>query len=125
MTHKRWFAVLALIATTASAQDPVATDSDKYRVLLENDQVRILAYEDQPGARTQMHSHPAFVVVALVPFERRLELEDGRRLTRKFAAGDVIYSKGETHIGENIGSTPTRIIMVELKQPPAGPAPNR
>ena len=31
--------------------------------------------------------------------------------------GDVIYSNGESHIGENIGTTPTQVIMVEMKEP--------
>jgi hypothetical protein len=37
----------------------------------------------------------------------------------------VLYSGGETHIGENVGQTPTRVIIVELKaaarRPSAGP----
>lgn len=97
------------------AQDPTATDHDKYRVLLENDRVRVLAYSDEPGAKTQRHRHPAFVVYAIAPFKRKLTLGDGRELMREFKAGDVLYSNGEVHIGENIGTTPTQIIMVEIK----------
>ncbi|MEZ5650494.1 MAG: hypothetical protein R3E87_08085 [Burkholderiaceae bacterium] len=125
MTPARWPAMLALVAASASAQDPIATDGDKYRVLLENEQVRVLAYEDQPGARTQWHTHPGFVVVALAPFERRLTLDDGRRLTRRFDTGEVLFSKGETHLGENIGTTPTRVIMIELKRAPVTTASGR
>lgn len=119
MTHRfPLLAALVLWGGAASAQDPVHTDGDKYRVLLENDQVRVLAYTDRPGERTQPHAHPAFVVYALAPFKRQLTLPDGRRLVREFKAGDVMYSPGEGHIGENIGSTPTQIIMVELKAAP-------
>jgi hypothetical protein len=71
--------------------------------------------QDLPGARTREHPHPAFIVYAAAPFKRRLTLGDGRVLTREFKAGDVIYSNGETHIGENVGETPTRVIMVEIK----------
>lgn len=109
-------ALLALLAQAAAAQDPVGTDGDKYRVLLDNEQVRILAYTDQPGATTHQHRHPAFVVYALGPFKRKLVLADGRTMMREFKAGDVMYSAGETHIGENVGQTATQIIMVELKQ---------
>lgn len=114
----RPFLLLLPFAFAASAQaaDPVATDGDKYTVLLENDRVRVLAYADQPGDRTQAHEHPAFVVYALAPFKRRLHLADGRTLVREFKAGDVLYSNGEAHVGENVGTTPTRIIMVELKK---------
>jgi hypothetical protein len=105
------------LSAAANAADPVATDGDKYKVLLDNDQVRVLAYTDQPGDRTQPHEHPAFVVYALAPFKRRLQLADGRTLVREFKAGDVLYSNGEAHVGENIGTTPTQIIMVEMKKP--------
>lgn len=115
----RLLALPTLICLSAAviAADPVATDGDKYKVLLDNDRVRVLAYTDQPGDRTQPHEHPAFVVYALAPFKRRLQLADGRSLVREFKAGDVLYSNGEAHVGENIGTTPTQIIMVELKPP--------
>jgi hypothetical protein len=107
---------LALLAGPAVAQhDPTATDGDKYRVVLENARVRVLAYDDRPGEKTHLHRHPSFVVVALGPFERRIALEDGRTMKRAFAAGDVLFSNGEAHIGENVGTTPTRVIMIELK----------
>jgi quercetin dioxygenase-like cupin family protein len=115
--HARLLFTCALLATctAASAQDPTATDGDKYKVLLDNAQVRVLEYSDLPGQRTQQHQHPAFVVYALAPFKRVLRLADGRTMTREFKAGDVLYSSGETHIGENVGTTPTRVLMVELK----------
>ena len=104
-----------LLPSCVLAQDPVHTDGDKYKVLLENAQVRVLEYTDQPGQGTQRHRHPAFVVYALAPFRRTLTLEDGRVVTREFRAGDVMFSNGETHIGENAGNTATRVLMIELK----------
>lgn len=97
------------------AQDPVQTDGDKYKVLLENEQVRVLEYTDQPGQRTSQHRHPAFVLYALTPFKRTLTLPDGRVLSREFQTGDVLFSPGEQHVGENTGSTATRVLMIELK----------
>lgn len=114
---------LALLARAALAQDPVATDGDKYTVLLDNDQVRVLAYADRPGERTHEHRHPAFVVIALAPFKRRLVLADGRTLVREFKTGEVVYSAGETHVGENVGTTRTQVIMVELKSARAAGRP--
>lgn len=95
--------------------DPVITDGDKYTVLLDNARVRVLSYADSPGQRTHQHRHPAFVLYALAPFKRRLTLADGRVLNRSFRAGDVLYSDGEAHIGENTGDTPTQVILIELK----------
>jgi len=106
---------LGCLCGAVLAQDPALTDGDKYRVLLDNARVRVLAYSDRPGDRTQRHEHPAFVVYALAPFKRRLTLADGRQVEREFKAGDVMYSNGESHIGENIGTTPTQVLMVEIK----------
>ena len=58
----------------AFAQDPVHTDGDKYKALLENECVRVLEYRDQPGEKTDQHQHPAFVLYALSSFERTLTL---------------------------------------------------
>lgn len=107
--------LVALLACPALAQDPLQTDGDKYRLLLENDCVRVLDYADQPGDKTHEHQHPAFVLYALGPFKRSLTLPNGKVLTREFKQGDVIWSEGQTHIGENIGQTPTHVVIVELK----------
>lgn len=99
----------------ADAQDAVQTDGDKYKVVLEDAQVRILEYRDLPGEKTHLHKHPQFVVVAMAPFRRRLHLADGRVLTREFKTGDVIHSQGESHVGENVGTSPTHVLLIEIK----------
>ncbi len=113
---------LALLAPRAEAQDAVVTDGDKYKVVLENHCVRVLDYRDQPGEKTHQHHHSAFVLYALSPFERTLTLPDGKVLKRSFKAGDVMWSDAQTHIGENIGTTPTHVLIVELKTTPAADA---
>ncbi|MFT3953514.1 MAG: hypothetical protein QM722_03650 [Piscinibacter sp.] len=126
MPHNRFATLLlATVPLAAAAQDATITDPDKYRVLLDNHCVRVLSYRDEPGARTHEHHHPDFVVVALAPFRRSLQLPDGRRLERDFQAGDVMWSPAQTHIGENIGSTPTQVVMVELKPQSASAACGR
>jgi beta-alanine degradation protein BauB len=108
-------AALALNATSAAAQDPAHTDGDKYKVRFENSRVRVLEYRDLPGEKTHEHRHPAFVLYAVGPFKRRIHLPDGKVLMREFKAGDVMWSDAQTHIGENVGDTPTHVIMVEMK----------
>lgn len=108
-----------LLATSALAQDAVQTDGDKYKVLLENDCVRVLDYQDAPGEKTHQHRHPAFVLYALSAFRRSLTLPDGRVLVREFKPGDVMWSAAQTHIGENIGASATHVLIVEQKSPAA------
>ena len=113
-------AALVCSSLATNAQDATQTDGDKYKVKLENPQVRVLEYRDLPGEKTHQHRHPQFVVVAMSPFSRRIHLPDGRTMTREFKAGDVIYSDGETHIGENIGGAPTHVLLIEMKAPKVG-----
>src|SRR5512135_559417 len=54
------------------ALDPTTTDPDKYKVIFENDRVRVLEYRDKPGDRTSPHEHPDSVMYTLSSFERRL-----------------------------------------------------
>ncbi len=95
--------------------DPVNTDGDKYKVLLENEKVRVLEYRDVPGAKTAMHYHPDFVVCSLSSFKRRLVLGSGKTMEREFKIGEVLWNPAHEHIGENTGTTDTHVIIVELK----------
>jgi hypothetical protein len=103
------------VPVLAFAQDPVKTDGDKYKVIFENDCVRVLDYKDRPGDRTQQHKHPAFVLYSLSTFKRSVTLPDGKILQRQFKEGDVMWSDSQTHIGTNTGDTPTHVILVEMK----------
>ena len=56
--------------------DPVATNPDHYKVVFENDRVRVLEYTDRPGDRTTPHEHPDSVMHTLSSFRRRLSSGD-------------------------------------------------
>ena len=99
------------------AQDPVKTDFDKYKVVLENERVRVLEYRDKPGDKTTMHAHPDFVVVSRSAFKRRLTLPGGKSATREFKSGEVMWTDAQSHMGENIGDTDTHVLIIELKEP--------
>ena len=105
----------ALSVGAVFAQDPIVTDPDKYKVVFENDWVRVLDYRDRPGEKTHQHRHPAFVLYALTAFQRSLQLPDGRTLQRQFREGDVMWSDAQEHIGMNTGNTPTHVLIVEMK----------
>jgi quercetin dioxygenase-like cupin family protein len=101
--------------TKGMAPDPIVTDGDKYHVVLENDHVRVLRYQDKPGDKTHPHHHDEFVLYALSPFRRRLIFPDGTVKERDFKPGDVIWMPEQIHTGENIGATDTDVLIVEQK----------
>jgi quercetin dioxygenase-like cupin family protein len=99
----------------SAMDDPTTTDPDKYKVVFENDRVRVLEYRDEPGANTNPHDHPDSVMVTLSGFDRRLTVGEQSRDVR-IEAGEVRWLDAQRHSGENTGSTPTHVIFVELKE---------
>jgi len=100
--------------------DPTVTDPDHYRVVFENERVRVLEYHDVPGDRTHRHVHPDSVMCTLSSFRRAIE-RDGRRVEVELAAGEVRWLDAQEHLGENIGDSETRAVFVELKGAAAQP----
>ena len=101
--------------------DPVTSNPDLYRVLMENDRVRVLEYRDHPGDLTTPHAHPDSVMVTLSRFDRRLH-QGGRTADVTLEAGVARWLPAQEHAGENIGATETHVVFVELKEPAAGSA---
>lgn len=107
--------LLAVVSVGSYAQDSVVTDPDKYKVIFENECVRVLDYKDMPGQKTQQHKHPAFILYSLSSFKRDIQLPDGKILQREFKPGDVMWSNAQTHTGFNSGDTPTHVVLIETK----------
>jgi beta-alanine degradation protein BauB len=107
--------LLALLWTTAHGQDPVKTSPQYYKVLLENDQVRVLEYRLKAEEKEAMHSHPAGVVYVLSGGKLKFSYPDGRTEERAAAAGETIWREPTTHAVENIGDTEAHAIAVDLK----------
>jgi quercetin dioxygenase-like cupin family protein len=101
--------------------DPTVTNADHYRVILENDKVRVLEYTDGPGDETTPHEHPDSVMYTLSSFKRRLMSGDFQ-MEVELDAGTVLWLPAQQHHAKNIGQTPTHVVFVELKAPGAGPA---
>ena len=96
--------------------DPTTTDPDKYKVIFENDRVRVLEYRDEPGQKTSPHEHPDSLMYTLSGFQRRLIGESGAGREVALEPGEARWLDAQTHSGENIGSTPTHVLFVELKE---------
>ena len=105
--------------------DPIETNPELYRLLFDNDRVRVLEYRDGPGDATRPHTHPDSVMITLSAFRRRLR-SGGRETDIELPAFQARWLDGQEHSGTNIGQTPTHTIFVELKEPAErGDAPGR
>jgi hypothetical protein len=94
--------------------DPTYTDPDKYKTIFENDRVRVLDYRDTPGSKTKPHRHPNSVLLTLSDFRRRLTV-DNDVAEVALETGRALWRPAEIHAGENIGTTDTHVVFVELK----------
>lgn len=106
----------------------MVTNPEHYKVVFENERVRVLEYTDAPGDVTTPHRHPDSVMYTLSSFRRRLVSGEQQREV-ELGSGSVGWLPAQEHHGENIGDTPTHVLFVELKEStptdgrPAGTAP--
>lgn len=105
-----------LAAVTAKAQDPVKVDPKHYKVVLNNEHVRILNVRVKPGEKTPMHSHPNHVIYSLGAAKVKFTSSDGKSKTVTSKAGEAVWHNAETHAGENVGSNEVRVLDIELKK---------
>ena len=119
-TRREVLALFAALGVTREslAQDAATTDPRSFRVVLENERVRVLEHRSGPGLAVcgqGLHYHPARVTVALTGGKVKLTSADGTSVVRDIPPGHVFFSPAETHSTENVGGSGTRIYIIELK----------
>ena len=109
--------VLVFLATPmATAQDLVKVSPKNCTVVLDNDHVRVVRVVIKPGEKLEMHSHGANIVYSLTSGKAKYTSPDGKTEEREMKAGQAVWSDGVTHGTENIGTTETQALVVELKK---------
>jgi beta-alanine degradation protein BauB len=96
--------------------DPIKISPQYYKVLLENDEVRVLEYRLKPGEKEAMHSHPAGIVYTFSDGRMKSTLPNGETHEGERKAGEVIWRDPVTHAAENTGSSEIHALAVELKK---------
>ena len=119
-TRREVLAMLAAFGVTsdALAQDAVTADPRSFRVVLENERVRVLEYKSGPGFSVcgqGLHYHPERVTVTLTDAKVKVTNAEGKSVVREFPSGQVFFAPAETHSTENVGGSGTRIYIIELK----------
>ncbi len=109
-------ALVCLSAPIATAQDMVKVAPENCTVVLDNDQVRVVRVVIKPGEKLAMHSHGAHIVYSLTSGKAKYTSPDGKTEEREMKAGQAVWSDGVTHGTENIGTTETQALVVELKK---------
>jgi quercetin dioxygenase-like cupin family protein len=87
------------------------------RVTLDNARVRVFEATLPPGAKENLHSHPASIVHVIEGGTVRNHFPDGSTKDATLQAGTSAYREPLVHWAENVGDTTVRLIVVELKDP--------
>jgi hypothetical protein len=120
LSRRQVLALLAGFGVTpgALAQDAPTAAPRSFRVVLENDRVRVLEFKSRPGfgvCGEGMHSHPDHVTVSLTGAKLKVTTPGGKATFEDIPAGTVFFAPAEIHSAEIIGGLGTRSYIVELK----------
>jgi ketosteroid isomerase-like protein/quercetin dioxygenase-like cupin family protein len=109
--------LISFIAPSQSlAQDPTKIAPQSYKLVIDNDRVRVIDYRLNTGGKEPMHSHPSGVVVYyFTDAKMRTTLPDGKTAEGANRAGDIIWRDPVTHFGENVGGNEIHALLVEPK----------
>ncbi|MEO8187138.1 MAG: hypothetical protein ABI580_07210 [Burkholderiaceae bacterium] len=96
-TRREILAMLAALGVTrdALAQDAVTSEPRSFRVVLENESVRVLEYKSGPGlgiCGQGMHYHPDRVTVSLTGAKAKITNAEGKTVVREIPPGHVFFS---------------------------------
>ncbi len=97
------------------AEDAIKVAPQAYKLVLENQRVRVLEYRGGPGTRAAMHSHPDLAAVAIRGGKVKFTSPDGQSAEAELQDGQVMFFDATEHATENVGTTDIHILLVELK----------
>ena len=96
--------------------DAVKVAPDSYKVVLENDAVRVLEVRIKQGAKVEMHSHPRSVAICLNDQRLKFTFPNGKSEDADLKRGQTVWLDGLSHAVENIGTEDVSSVVVELKK---------
>jgi len=94
--------------------DPVKVAAGAYKVVLENEHVRLLEVKAKPGTKIPMHSHPACVAYSVNDMKAEFVDSNGKTQQVDEKAGETMWREPEAH-AVNLQSPDARVLVVELK----------
>jgi quercetin dioxygenase-like cupin family protein len=98
------------------AEDATKVAPHVYKVLFENEQLRVLDVSMQPGDRSEMHSHPGYFVYFLSDGKGGSSTTpSGETDELEWPAGTSMWREAEEHSTENVGGSTIHALFFEPK----------
>ena len=96
--------------------DVLESAGNAYRLLMENEKVRVLEIRLKPGESAPMHHHPnGHVVYVMNNTKFRLTFPDGTSSEFDLEAGQTFWMEAGSHATGNIGPSDGHNLVVEVK----------
>ncbi len=100
-----------------NVQDVLESAVEAYKLLMENERVRVLDIRLQPGEKAPMHNHPNdHVVYVMNNAKFKLTFPDGKSNEVDLTEGQTVWMEAGSHETENIGTSEAHNLVVELKK---------
>ena len=122
VTRRQMLAMLAAFGVSASevaqAQDAFKVNPRTYKLVFENDKLRVLEYVAGPSLPVcgiGKHSHPQHLTMALTDAKVKVTGADGKVFVAEVKAGEMFWSPAETHTTENLSGGTVRSYIIEFK----------
>ncbi len=114
---KKLFVVLCFFtALTLTAQDAVKVAPKNFKVLVDNEHVRVIQDTLAPGESESQHTHPAGWYYVVSPGKMKVTYADGKSIIWEAKVGEQAWMDAEAaHTSENIGTTTLSYVLVEVK----------
>jgi len=96
--------------------DAVKLAPDSYKVVLENEAVRVLEVRIKQGAKAEMHSHPRSVAICLNDQRLKFTFPNGKTENADLERGQTVWLDGLSHAVQNVVTEDVSSIVVELKK---------
>lgn len=104
--------------------DAVTVDAEHHVVDFENERVRVVRMTYPAGFKTPRHVHRAGFGVFLSDALGQNLLDEGEPVPIEAAARSTFWTSGQpAHVTENLGASDLVVVLVEMKQRPAGVTP--
>ncbi len=108
----------AVVSSIAVADDAVTVAPTIYKVLVENERVRVLDVNVKPGETVPFHSHPDYSIYVVEGGTGRFFSAPGDTgVAVELKAGAAMWHDAETHSVKNTGKTTVHVVVTELKEP--------
>jgi quercetin dioxygenase-like cupin family protein len=102
--------------TVKAALDPLKVDPKDYKLIFENDQVRVIRVKMAAKQKVPLHEHVLNrVVVYLTDQNGSMTTPDGKTDIAKHSAGEASWGAPTKHTEQNLKDSPFEAVVVEFK----------